>query len=273
MTKYNIGDKVRVRTDLSKGIRYYMADKSISEYVVDKMMKFAGKIVTITRAGIKYGIEECGWSWTDEMFEGKVNENKIVITTDGTETLARLYEDNKVIKRAVAKCSPDDTFNFETGAKIAFDRLIENKPVKEWRVVYRPAKVGDYIRIKRKVYTFNEKGDILRVDKNDGVVGVYGENHPRDTTNEKKLWHYPRGVYDVIEPIETPEENPKYYNGKVVCVEVEEGYAYTLGKIYEFKDGKMVNDNGYYVPLDDRIITLDDWDKNNWYCKFIPLVE
>lgn len=128
-----------------------------------------------------------------------ITENKIVITTDGTETLARLYEGNKVIKRATAKCSPDDIFNFETGAKIAFDRLVGNKTAEE--------------------------------------------------------------------------EKPKYYNGKVVCVEVKEGYAYTLGKIYEFKDGKTMNDSGYNVPLDDGIITLDDWGKNYWYCKFIPLVE
>ena len=51
--------------------------------------------------------------------------NKIVITSDGTETLARLYDGNKVIKTATAKCSPEDTFDFETGARIAFNRLIE----------------------------------------------------------------------------------------------------------------------------------------------------
>ena len=82
-------------------------------------------------------------------------KNKIVITTDGTETLARLYDGNKVIKTTTAKCSPDDNFSFETGAKIAFERLI------------------DYA-----------------------------------------------------------EKEPKYFNGKVVCVNKYAGF--TVGKIYKF---------------------------------------
>ena len=42
-----------------------------------------------------------------------IQNQKIVITTDGRETLARLYEGNKVIKSATAKCSPDDVFDFK----------------------------------------------------------------------------------------------------------------------------------------------------------------
>lgn len=63
------------------------------------------------------------------------NENKIVITTDGTTTRAALYDGHKLIREAKAICSKDDTFNFETGAKIAIDRLTEKpaepKPKKE----------------------------------------------------------------------------------------------------------------------------------------------
>lgn len=57
----------------------------------------------------------------------KPKSEKIVITHDGKTTLARLYENNKVVKSAEAKCSPDDEFNFETGAKRAFERLTEEK--------------------------------------------------------------------------------------------------------------------------------------------------
>jgi len=58
-----------------------------------------------------------------------MKEQKIVITTDGKTTLARLYEDNKVVKRAEAKCCPSDTFNFQTGAELAMSRVFE--PEKE----------------------------------------------------------------------------------------------------------------------------------------------
>ena len=64
-----------------------------------------------------------GWLWNDNCIAGLACENKIVITTDGVETLARLYDGKKVVKTATAKCSPADKFSFETGAKIAFERL------------------------------------------------------------------------------------------------------------------------------------------------------
>lgn len=53
------------------------------------------------------------------------DNHKIVITSDGKTTLARLYEGKKVVKSAEAKCSPDDEFDFTKGAKIAFERLTE----------------------------------------------------------------------------------------------------------------------------------------------------
>lgn len=64
---------------------------------------------------------------------------KIVITVDGATTLARLYEGNKVVKTAEAKCNPSDEFNFETGAKLAFERLFAKEE--------RKLKVGDKVRI------------------------------------------------------------------------------------------------------------------------------
>ena len=55
----------------------------------------------------------------------------IVIRRDGSKTIAELRHDREVIKSAVATCSEKDTFDFETGAKLAFDRLMgreEPKP-------------------------------------------------------------------------------------------------------------------------------------------------
>jgi hypothetical protein len=63
--------------------------------------------------------------WVEQKYLELINPKteKIVITHDGKTTLARLYEDNKVVKSAEAKCEPRDEFNFATGAKIAFERL------------------------------------------------------------------------------------------------------------------------------------------------------
>lgn len=72
--KYKVGDKVKVRSDLVvEEKRYYMEhDPSVGDVVNARMKSLAGKVVTIS--GItsyeKYCIEEMGYNWTDEMFEG-----------------------------------------------------------------------------------------------------------------------------------------------------------------------------------------------------------
>lgn len=52
---------------------------------------------------------------------------KVVITSDGKTTTARLFDGKDVVKTAEAKCSPDDKFDFNTGALIAFSRLNVNE--------------------------------------------------------------------------------------------------------------------------------------------------
>lgn len=51
-------------------------------------------------------------------------EPKIVVCRDGNRVTASWYENGKKVAAGVAKCSPEDTFDFATGARIAFDRLM-----------------------------------------------------------------------------------------------------------------------------------------------------
>lgn len=136
--RFKVGDKVRVRRDLEAGKRYYMDDKKESDIFMFGMKEFLGEIVTIIGLFCEmYKIKDSEYVWTDEMFE-PVCDNKIVITTDGMETVAKLYDGKKIIKRATAKCSPNDEFNFETGAKIAFERLIEETLAEEKPIEKKP---------------------------------------------------------------------------------------------------------------------------------------
>lgn len=69
--KYKVGDKVRVRSDLKNDVSYG------SQCTVEEMMDYKGNVVTISEVGQTcYQIEgdEEGWSWTDEMFEGLVDD-------------------------------------------------------------------------------------------------------------------------------------------------------------------------------------------------------
>ena len=72
ITKYNIGDKVFVREDLKVGKEYG------KDFFVSEMNFLKGEIVTITNiVGYKYRLKEDSgkWSWTEEMFSGKVSKD------------------------------------------------------------------------------------------------------------------------------------------------------------------------------------------------------
>ena len=74
------------------------------------------------------------------------------------------------------------------------------------------------------------------------------------------------GVYTYTpnwcEEIQEPEkpvepEKPKYYNGKMVCVDNGEYSWWTVGKIYEYKDGIVTADDGDKYPKNGQEPYLD----------------
>jgi hypothetical protein len=56
--------------------------------------------------------------------------NKIVVTTDGKTTTAKMFNGRELVGTATAVCSPDDEFDFKIGAGVAVSRLLntEEKP-------------------------------------------------------------------------------------------------------------------------------------------------
>ena len=70
--KFKVGDRVRVRTDLTVGKHYYMNNRKWHDSFVDSMTCMKGKVVTISAVSDKcYNIVKSRWNWTDEMFEDK----------------------------------------------------------------------------------------------------------------------------------------------------------------------------------------------------------
>lgn len=343
--KYKIGDKVRI-INTKKGFEHR------KEYI--------GQTVTVKRVNPNgertynephYSVKENipFIFFESELASVPVNTQKIVITSDGTETLARLYDGNKVIKTATAKCSPEDTFDFETGARIAFDRLIESPLTKALKNLANVAvKCGKAIcesaaSVKKKPHVY-KAGDKVKVKGNNSChcmpigsvvtldstflvslpldmgwyVKEYKDRYIRECDFEPYKFKFEVGKqyayndcvieitsaridecncrrYDYKEikgntgPIKNftenshfgielkPYEPPKYYNGKVACVEKSASYmAYTVGKVYEFKDGRVKIDNGNIIPDAGQkpVSSVDEW--NNYpdtYAKFIPFVE
>ena len=158
--KFKVGDRVRVIKDydLAKkgmvGTIAVVRDEKIVGVKFDK--KFYGGHSLAGRCESGYG----HWVFSDciELISG----NKIVITADGATTTARLYDGKKVIKAAKAECSPEDEFDFKIGAKIAFDRLVDNE-IKNPRKYYSgkvmfSENTGDFKE--GVLYVFCSNGDV-----------------------------------------------------------------------------------------------------------------
>lgn len=154
--KFKVGDKVRVvRNDVNRNTR-------------DAIIGAVGVINHIDTCDTKlpYAVEfreenteysscfgHCrarrGYWCCDEMLElveKKPNEC-IVIYRKDSDVIAL---DKRTGRKAVAKCSPDDEFDFNIGAKLAFERLTEKK----YRIVKQDKyEIGDKVKFVDKYST------------------------------------------------------------------------------------------------------------------------
>lgn len=129
-------------------------------------------------------------------------------------TIVIYRNDNKVValdkstgEKAEAKCNPADEFDFRTGAKLAFNRLMgeDVKPDNGVREVKRKAKVGEYVKIvDAKPYLIPYKnGDIFK------VISTYksGVEIEKDGTPVTAAWHREYVVLENYKPEEKAQEH------------------------------------------------------------------
>lgn len=136
------------------------------------------------------------------------------------ETIVIYRKDNKVValdkstgEKAEAKCNLADEFDFRTGAKLAFNRLMNEdvKPDNGVREVKRKAKVGEYVKIvdAKPFLIPYENGEIFR------VIGI--KNATCNVKNSVKrccVWH---DEYVVLENYK-PEEKAQKENDSEIHV-------------------------------------------------------
>ena len=67
----------------------------------------------------------------------------IEIHNDGKTTECMLFYNDNLVRKTVAKCSPEDKFNLSTGAKIALERMFPSK-VKNVQNVQNVQKEGSH---------------------------------------------------------------------------------------------------------------------------------
>lgn len=130
------------------------------------------------------------------------------------ETIVIYRKDNKVValdkstgEKAEAKCNPADEFDFRTGAKLAFNRLMgeDVKPDNGVREVKRKAKVGEYIKIVDAMPSMipYKNGDIFKV-LSTSMLGVVIEKDGKAVTS---AWHREYVVLENYKPEEKAQEH------------------------------------------------------------------
>ena len=83
-------------------------------------------------------------------------------------------------------------------------------------------------------------------------------------------WWVDCSCFDLYTESKDKEIHNKKFNMKVVCTKKSEGY--TLGKIYEVSDGKLIDDDGDARPTGRKKFESFE-DLNSGTAKFIKLVE
>lgn len=139
-------------------------------------------------------------------------------------TIVIYRNDNKVIaldkstgEKAEANCNPADEFDFRTGAKLAFNRLMgeDVKPDNGVCEVKRKAKVGEYIKIvdAKPFLIPYENGEIFR------VIGIGNEGcKGKNSVKNCYVWHREYVVLENYKPEKELEKKGEICVGDTVKV-------------------------------------------------------
>ena len=145
MSKFKVGDKVRVIRNGKIGVINF------NDGAPSFPLRLSGD----------FG---CEWFDDNELELVEPAREFIVIRRDGQNVIASHKRGDEIVKTAKATCSASDTFVFETGAKLAFDRLIPRSDIesaiKAWNEP-DPAPAPYVPKLYDRVMTPDGKGTII----------------------------------------------------------------------------------------------------------------
>lgn len=128
MSKLHVGDMVRVKEGLTfkgTGILHVEEEYCGKTFRVKRVIgDETAFTVRLDKDAIQYAFSP---EWLEPVIVGK---ERIVIRHDGKTVTAMLYNGKEKLKEGMAKCHPDDPFDFMAGAKIALERLMGKEPEK-----------------------------------------------------------------------------------------------------------------------------------------------
>lgn len=220
--KFKVGDRVKVKKNtVTLNIRTLGECGTVKKLLTNNSYsvefdRFVGG--HDCKGFAKYGY---GWNCAEDALDLVKHQN---------ETIVIYRNDNKVValdkstgEKAEAKCNPADEFDFRTGAKLAFNRLMgEDNGVRE---VKRKAKVGEYIKIvdAKPLFDSYKNGDVFK------VVSVHraGVEIKKDETKVTAAWHEEYVVLENYKPEKEPEKKDEICVGDTVKV-TDTGKQYNL---------------------------------------------
>lgn len=238
--------------------KFKVGERYTSKLFVDKgavieITKISGDVVSYKDiAGRTYSVKnfEIGSLFSD------------MLKKVGSETIVIYRNDNKVValdkstgEKAEANCNPADEFDFRTGAKLAFNRLMgeDVKPDNGVREVKRKAKVGEYIKIidAKPLLISYENGEIFRVI-GIGNVGCKVKNSVKSCY----VWHEEYVVLENYKLEKEPEKKDEICVGDTVKVtntskqyDLYDTWSGLLGYKQNFVRGSDVSKDDEYKVL------------------------
>lgn len=165
--KFKVGDKVKILD--GSNIRNYTGG------FVDDMRNEVGNVYTIETVndnkyeGSSYYLKEVMYKWDERGLElvKSVPNWKVVIVPDGDTTVAKFYENDKIVKEVTTKKSIDDEYDWKEAVKVVCDRLckdaeyakdVKDEPVKLYngRVFCVDSGECDHLYTTGKIYEFKD---------------------------------------------------------------------------------------------------------------------
>lgn len=250
--KFKVGDRVKVKKDIvTINRRTVWKCGTVKELLTDNYCSVEfDKFVGGHDCG-GFAKEGHGWNFVEDALDLVKTQN---------ETIVIYRKDNKVIaldkstgEKAEANCNPADEFDFRTGAKLAFNRLMgeDVKTDNVVREVKRKAKVGEYIKIvNAKTFLIPyENGEIFRVI-GIGNVGCKVKNSVKSCY----VWHEEYVVLENYKPEEKAkeEDDNEIHVGDMVKV-TDSGDCYSTYRSWSGL-GNYVQNYVNGVPVKDGMV-------------------
>lgn len=176
MAKFKVGDIVKPNEKADS--LYRMTNSQLMEEgVVTKVFSSGRLAIKITKfVDAATSVKEYTTLHPDcfDLVKRGGAQTELHITGDGKTVHAVLKENGKVVRRAKASCDPRDEFDFETGARLAIDRVFGKEEAEKKEQTYK-FNIGDHVVVKDKKEAFPLFKDFVeQYDKDTQLLFAYG---------------------------------------------------------------------------------------------------